>query len=225
MTDAAVAALITAGGSFIVACVAGGIALWNRRKANTQSLEIAGLKGALDRDLARLNAKLSHGQLINSTQWNAEFAAYQAIWKAIVAVRPLAAKLVEREEELVKLGVPADYLDSADRLEIKKTLLANFLNATRGLLLAIHENAPFYPADIRTAANETHAVVKALIDQQMTAFTRLTATGVNDANDPRFIAESNALLKAIFEGVDCVEVLIRKRLAEVQVVNSASINE
>jgi esterase/lipase superfamily enzyme len=43
-------------------------------------------------DLAAVNV----GQVVSSTQWNAEFASYQAIWKGMEAVRTLADKLVLR---------------------------------------------------------------------------------------------------------------------------------
>jgi hypothetical protein len=90
MTDTATGALIAAGASLIVALLSGAITLRNGSKTNENSLGIQDLKGAVDRDLERLRAKLSHGQIVNSTQWNAEFSSYQAIWKGMVAVRTLA---------------------------------------------------------------------------------------------------------------------------------------
>ena|SRR5580700_10956948 len=92
MVDTATAALVAA-------IISGAITLWNGRKTNANSVDIARMKGVVDSDLARLNAKLSHGQLINSTQWNAEFATYQAIWKKMVPVRTTAVKLVRRESD------------------------------------------------------------------------------------------------------------------------------
>ena len=73
------AAFITAGASLIVALIAGVIAVWNNSKTNKNAGDIEELKGAVNRDLERLKAKLSHGQAVSSTQWNTEFAAYQAI--------------------------------------------------------------------------------------------------------------------------------------------------
>ena len=96
--------------SLIVALLSGAITLRNGSKTYENSLGIQDLKGAVDRDLERLRAKLSYGQIVSSTQWNAEFSSYQAIWKGMVAVRTLATKIVLREDELIELGLPSDYL-------------------------------------------------------------------------------------------------------------------
>jgi len=211
MTDTATAALITAGASMIVAILSGGIALWNRSKTD-----------AVDRDLERLRAKLSHGQIIISTQWSAEFSSYQAIWKGMVAVRPLATKIVEREAELTDLGLPGDYLATANRFEIRKDLIRKFIEAAQNLLLAIHDNAPFYPAPIRNAANDTHGAAKNLIDKHLSALIHI-AEGVDVTKSEQFIAESQTILRSIVEGVDHVESLIRDRLAAVEVVNTVRV--
>ena len=219
MTDSTTA-VIAAGASLIVALLSGGISLWNNRKTHTNSLEIQSLKGAVDRDLERLKAKLSHGQTVSSTQWNAEFTSYQAIWKGMVAVRTLATKIVLREDELIERGLPGEYLASTDRIEIRKNLVSKFVEASQGLLLAVHDNAPFYPAPIRVAANDTHKAVMDLIDKHTTALAHFVK-GVDVTKSEKFTAESKTLLGAIMEGVDRVESLIRDRLAAVEVVNSA----
>ena len=219
MTEAATVALIGAGTSLIVALVSGAISLRNRSKTDANSREIQNLKGAVDRDLERLKAKLSHGQIVSSTQWNAEFGSYQAIWKGMVAVRTLATKIVFREGELAGLGLPYDYLATDDRFEIRKALTSKFVEAAQGLLLAVHDNAPFYPAPIRTAANDTHSAAKNLIDKHLAALTDF-AKGVDVTKREQFIAENKNVLGAIIEGVDLVESLIRDRLAAVEVVNS-----
>lgn len=149
MTETEIAALVTAGASLVVAIISGGFALWLRSKTNKNSIEIEKFKGAVDRDLEKLKAKLSHGQIVSSTQWNAEFTSYQAIWKGMVAVRTLATKMVVREGELIELGLPDGYLDSSGRVEIRKNLIQKFAEESRDLLLAVHDNAPFYPAPIR----------------------------------------------------------------------------
>jgi len=217
MTDTAIAALI-------VAIISGGIALWTGKKTRENAVDLASLRGVVDRDVERLKAKLAQGQLINSSQWNAEFAAYQAIWKGMVAVRTLATKLVLREEELIDLGVPDGYLASPARIEIRKNLIQEFASAARSLLLAIHEYAPFYPAAIREAANETHQSAKKLFDSNVSALTRLSES-VDLFIDKQFIGENKILLAAIAEGSDTVEALVRERLAAVQVVNSAALND
>src|ERR1700750_2293555 len=126
MTHTAAEALIAAGVSLIVALLSCAVTLWNGSKRNENSLEIQDLKGAVDRDLERLRAKLSHGQIVSSTQWNIEFSAYQAIWKGMVAVRTLAYKIVRRENELIAIGVPSDYLASDGRWETRKELVSKF---------------------------------------------------------------------------------------------------
>jgi hypothetical protein len=136
MTDTATGALIAAGASLIVVLLSGAITLRNRSKTNENSLGIQDLKGAVDRDLERLRAKLSHGQIVNSTQWNAEFSSYQAIWKGMVAVRTLATKIVLREDELIELGLPSDYLASGDRVTIRKALVSKFVEAARFALVS-----------------------------------------------------------------------------------------
>lgn len=224
MTDAVTLALITSSASLVVAFLSGWFTRRNSRKTDDNSLAIQDLKGAVDRDLERLKAKLSHGQLINSTQWNAEFSSYQTVWKGMVAIRTLATKLVFRESELIGFGMPDGYLASADRTKIRKELVHKFVEAAQTLLLAIHDNAPFYPSPIREAANNTHGAVKALIDKHLTALTTQFAEGTDVTVDEQFITDSKALLQAIIEGVDLVESLIRERLAAVQVVNSVKVS-
>src|ERR1035441_4502696 len=70
-----------------------------------------------------------------STQWNAEFKSYQDIWKGMVAIRTLAMKIVLREDELVGLGLPIEYLASAGRAEIRKELIQKFVERRRTCFL------------------------------------------------------------------------------------------
>jgi hypothetical protein len=211
MTDAATGALITAAASLIVAVLSGGIAVWSNNRTRANSLEIQKLRGAVDSDLEKLKARLSHGQIVSSTQWNAEFKSYQDIWKGMVASRTLAMKIVLREDELVALGLPVEYLASTGRAEFRKELIQKFAEAMKGLLLAIHDSAPFYPEPIRQAANNTHQAAKALFGWQMRALGQFVA------EDEQFAKQSRTLLLAIVEGVDSVESLIRDRLADVEV--------
>lgn len=218
MADAVTAALITAGASLVVALLSGGFSLWNRRSTDTNTRDIHDLKGAVDRDLERLRAKLAHGQIISSTQWNAEFAAYQAIWKGIVDVRPVAHKLVNREGELHEIGLPEEYLNGEDRLKHQKDLTERLVIAAKGLLTAIHDNAPFYPAPIRNAANEAHKTTIRLVGKHLSAITEaLKGHKITQSQD--FYLESAAILGQLMKEIDEVESLIRERLAAVQVVN------
>ncbi len=218
MTDPVTAALITAIASLIVALISGGIALWNRRRTDKNFDEVQRMKGAIDGDLERLRAKLSHGQNVSATQWSAEFAAYQAIWRGMVEVRPVADKLVNREEELDQLGLPEEYLGSEDRLRHQKDLTRQLVSAAKGLLTAIHDNAPFYPAPIRDVANEAHKATVQLVRKNLRAITEAMKSN-NIVRTEQFYSESHELLIHLVGQVDKVESLIRERLAAVQVVN------
>jgi hypothetical protein len=218
MTDAIAAVLITAVASLIVALIAGGMALWNRRRTDQNSADIQSLKGAIDRDLERLRAKLAHGQNVSATQWGAEFAAYQAIWKGIVEVQPLADKLVNREGELHQLGLPDDYLNNEVPLQYRQDLIHQLVIAAKGLLSAIHDNAPFYPAPIRYASNEAHKTTVQLLRKNFSAIAE-AGKGNNIIQTREFYLEGSAILLELIINIDIVESLIRERLAAVQVVN------
>jgi hypothetical protein len=214
-----VAAASIAIASLIVAVISGVIAVWNRRRTDENLNEIQRMKGAIDSDLERLRATLSHGQNVSATQWSAEFSAYQAIWRGIVEVRPVAEKLVNREVELQQIGIPEEYLDSEARLKLRKDLTHQLASAAKGLLCAIHDNAPFYPAPIRKAANEAHKATVHLHNKNIGAMTECLK-GNNIVRSPEFYSESHAILLQLVNDVDKVESLIRERLAAVQVVNS-----
>lgn len=218
--------LLSPAATFSAAIVAAIAALWCNVRVNKNARDLQAYKSDTDRDLERLKTKLAHGQLINETQWNAEFTSYQAIWKAMVGVRNVSNKLLMRETELRNLGLSESYLNSPasreKRIEIKRALLERATEALQALLLATHDNAPFYPTPIRTAANETHRAAKELSDKHLSAFPALEK-GANYTIDPAFVQESEALWKRIVEGVDLTEVLIRDRLAEVQVVYGTSV--
>jgi hypothetical protein len=218
MTDPVAVALITAIASLIVALIAGGIALWNRRRTDKNIDDVQTMKGAMDRELERLRAKLSHGQNVSATQWSAEFAAYQAIWRGIVEVRPVADKLVNREGELQQIGLPEEYLEKEVRLELRKDLTRQLVTAAKGLLSAIHDNAPFYLAPIRDAANEAHKAAIQLVTKNLGAITE-AMKGNNVIQAQEFYLESRAILLQLIGEVDKVESLIRERLVAVQVVN------
>jgi hypothetical protein len=218
MTDSVSAALITAIASLIVALISGGIALWSRRRTDKNTAEIQSLKGAIDRDLERLRAKLAHGQNVSATQWSAEFAAYQAIWRGIVDVRPVADKLVNREGELHQIGLPEEYLNNEARLKHRQDLTQQLVTAAKGLLSAIHDNAPFYPAPIRDAANEAQKTTVRLVEKSLGAVTE-AMKGNNIVHTKEFYLESVAILLQLIRETDKVEAVIRERLSAVQVVN------
>ena len=225
MTDPVAAALIAAIASLIVAfisvgvaLISGGIAVWNRRRTDQNTGEIQHLKGTIDRDLEFVRAKLAHRQTVSTSQWGAEFAAYQAIWKGIVDVRPVADKLVNRERELHQIGLPDEYLNGEGRLKQREDLTHQLVTAAKGLLSAIHDNAPFYPAPIREAANDAQKTAILLVGRNLSAITG-AMTGNNFARTEDFYLETVAILAKLFEEIDKVESLIRERLAAVQVIS------
>ncbi len=218
MTDTTIAAFVTAGAPLIVAFASVGIGLWNRRETDINARDIQEIKGAENRDLERLRTKLNHGQLVSSTQWNAEFKSYQAIWKEMVKVRPLADKLVNREGELHRINLSDEYLSSNNRLKFRKELVEQLAGAAMGLLSAIHENAPFYPASIRTTANEAHKAAISLVMSNLAVLTQ-AMLGTNLIDTEEFRAETQQILLKLIQESDHVEGLIRGRLEAVQVIN------
>jgi hypothetical protein len=218
MTDFVTVALITAIPSLAIGLISGGIALWNNHRTNKNTNELQSMRGSIDRDLEQLRAKLSHGQNVSATQWSAEFAAYQLIWRSIVEVRPLADKLVNREGELHQIGLPKEYLDNEIRLKHRQDLTQQLMNAAQDLLSAIHDNAPFYPIQIRLAANEVHRAAIQLFKKNLSALTE-AMNGNNIAQTREFYLEGVAILLQLMREADKVESLIRERLSAVQVIN------
>jgi hypothetical protein len=209
-------AFIAALASGIVAIIAGAVALRSNSKSNRNASDIEQYKSATSRDLARLNTRLAHGQLISSTQWNAEFGAYQALWKAIVPVRTIARKIVKREGELTDIGLePGDVTEEA-KIENIKNLLHKYAQKSSECVAAINEHAPFYPADIRKKANEVHAQA-----HQVFA-TNLALVVARQKGQPVSIEAETARhkeLDALMDGTDALEEMIRKRMSDVQVFN------
>jgi hypothetical protein len=220
MTDALTASLITAGASLIVALVAGGLTLRNGSKANKNERDIQEVKSGIDRDLERLKAKLEHGQLISSTQWNAEFNAYQALWKSMVPVRTVAHKIVTRESELPVIGLEAGDVSEETKIANIKRLFEQYIEASKQCMLAINEHAPFYAADIRKKANEVHGLAHVVLQANLAVLVA-RMKGKSLPTDQTIIAEEERRkeLTALMSGVDSIEEMIRKRLSEVQVLN------
>lgn len=216
MTDAS----ITAGASLIVALVAGGLTLRNGSKANKNAVDIQEVKSGIDRDLERLKAKLEHGQLISSSQWNAEFSAYQVLWKSIYPARALATKLVSFGGELAEMGIgTSDYPQSEMEKRIVE-LLQKYASALTECAAAINENAPFYPDDIRKSANVMHALGNRMHTTHSAAFVARRKTGITYSEQAKAAKQDHLeQLLTYIESVDKVEELIRKRMASVQVLN------
>jgi hypothetical protein len=211
-------ALVTGTVSIVVAIIAAAVTLWNVSKTNANAFAIQDLKSAVDHDLEHLKAKLSHGQVISSTQWNAEFTAYQALWKSMVAVRIAAAKPVFKEAELAGMGIPDEYLaldQAAVRMKDTVDKLREVFNESNR---AIHDHAPFYSAPIRVTASKVQELTLSLLMKFMEGLTE-SVKGNDVILSKEFRQDGINRYGEIAVGIDHVETLIRARLAEVQVLD------
>ncbi len=201
-----------------------GVAIWSNIKTNRNALAIQDIKGAIDRNLEELKAQLAHGKLISSTQWNAEFNAYQALWKSIVPVRSLAHKIVMREGELPLLGLETGDVSEETKIANIKRLLTEYTQASNLCVLAINEHAPFYAADIRREANDVHGLAHVVLQTNLAALVaRMKAEALPLGQSASAAEKSRKELKALMEGVDRVEDMIRDRMNGVRVFNSFTV--
>jgi len=213
--------IFTLAGGFsvvIAALVSGIFGLINRRGTDSNSLAIEKLKSELSEGSERSKAQLEHGQVISSTQWNTEFNAYRELWKTVVPVVTLADRLVFIDEDLAEIG-----LEQNDLLEEHMNgrvlgVLQKFTSALTDCLHAIHEYAPFYPADIRKNAGEMHKLGKQIHRTHMIAMVA-RQKGQLPAMDADAGDQQKQELFRLLESIDGLEELIRKRLASVQVLN------
>lgn len=170
--------------------------------------------------IEQLKARLGHGQVVSSTQWNAEFNAYQTLWKSMVPLRGIAHKVVMRESELAELGLEAGDVAEADKIENRKKLLQKYVTALTDCMHAINEHAPFYDADIRKASNDVHSLASVIRKREMSALIEQqknqhpTKEQATDRDK-----ENREALSKLMAGIDNIEDLIRKRLGAVQVVS------
>ncbi len=204
--------------SLLVAFIAAGVSWSNSRQTVKNTRDVEDMKAAVNRDLETLKSKLSHGQLVNSTQWNAEFSAYQAVWAALATLQPIANRLVTREGKVEELGIPPEYFQAATRHQHRQKIATELSAAAEQLVSAIHNNAPFYPAPIREIADQAHKDAAKLLFANLAALSQITAS-YDPTQSETFIAENNALLKTIIGKTEKVQSLIRERLEAVQVVN------
>ena len=116
--------------------------------------------------------------------------------------------------------MPDSYLASPERIKLRQDLLQRFIRSAEKLLSAVNENAPFYPALIRSAANDTHEVVKRMIDKYLASFVQLASTGIDSVKSEEFITEAEMLVNEVCERVDHLESLIRERLAAIRVAGT-----
>jgi hypothetical protein len=208
--------LITTATSLFASLIAGGIALWSNNKSNHNATDIQNFQSGVNRDLERLKAKLGHGQVISSTQWNAEFSAYQELWKSIVPVRTIARKIVKREGELTDIGLePGDVSEEA-KIEKIKDLLQQYVAKSSACVAAINDHAPFYAADIRKKANEVHALAHQIFQTNL-GLVVARQKGLPSHADTE--AKRQKELDDLMAGTDTLEGMIRERMSDVQVFN------
>jgi hypothetical protein len=211
-------ALLTSIGAVIVAGIAGVFAWLSNSKSNRNAADIQEYKSATDRDLERLKAKLEHGQLISTTQWNAEFNAYQALWKAFVPVRTIARKIVKREGELTDIGLVVGDVSEELKIENIKKLLQQYAAKSSECVAAINEHAPFYAADIRKKANEAHALAHEIFQSTLAmVVARQKGQSIQTETEEKREKELDDLML----GTDALEEIIRKRMSDVRVFNPA----
>jgi hypothetical protein len=191
-----VPAFITAFGPWVVALTATGFGIWNTLKL---------------RELERLKTQLGHGQLISSTQWNAEFNAYQSLWKSLVPLRASIYKLTRREDELAKIGVDRIDLNPQISLETRQALLGRIAKMLSDSMLAINEHAPFYPADIRAMANDAQSMAHGIYSKHVAAV-------VSELKKLPEIINTEQELQTFSQTIDNLEELIRARMAVVRVM-------
>jgi hypothetical protein len=213
--------LMTSIGAVITAIIAAIVALWSNSKSNRNAVVIQDVKSGIDRDLERLKAKLMHGQLISSTQWNAEFSAYQELWKSIVPVRTIARKIVKREGELPEIGIEPGDVSEGLRIENVKNLLHQYATKSSACVAAINEHAPFYAADIRKKANEVHSLAHQIFQTNL-ALIVARQKGQSVPTDKE--AQRQKELDDLMADTDALEEMIRKRMSDVKVLNPVIVN-
>ena len=74
----------------VISSIAAIISIWDRYKSSRDVQKLQDKINAGNKETEELKARLSQTQIINSTQWNAEFSSYQEIWKSIVPLRTIA---------------------------------------------------------------------------------------------------------------------------------------
>ena len=217
MSDASTTSLITAVASLIVALVTGGLTQWNRSKANKNAFDIQDLKGAVDSDLERLKAELSHGQAVSSTQWNVEFAAYQAIWQSLVSVRNQTVEIATWEQSMEALNL-LSLLDADARLKSLYERAKSLDAALTTFARAVQDNAPFYPQNTRHTAivvlNQLRSLVEGLL-----SFVVAHGIGKEFWTDEQLIpwrTLRDQEIEVALKEIECVETAIRERLGSVR---------
>jgi len=210
--------LLSPAATIFAAIVAAIAAIWGNVRAGKSSNDLAEYKSATDRDLARLNATLAHGQLISATQWNVEFTAYQAIWQALVTVRNDTVAIATYEQHLEALDLLAHMSDAMKQESVKAKSKALDASLTQ-LSNAVQNNAPFYPPHIRTTAIKVINPLRGLASGLL-AFAVAYKIGKawNEEQLDAWRSLRNQEIATALAETETLEVAIRERLSTVRVV-------
>jgi hypothetical protein len=216
----AVIGIVASFSAVIAALVSGIFVVVNGHITNKKTKEIEQLKSELSGEIERLKAQLGHGQVVSTTQWNAEFGAYQALWKSMVPLRTIAMKIISRESDLAEFGLVQGDVSESDKIKNKELLLARFARAISDNTHAVNDNAPFYLADIRNASNGAHVFAHVIFKTHVSA---LVAQKKGQTSTPAqaelFELQSRKEIVPLMEKIDCVEEMIRNRLNAVRIMN------
>jgi hypothetical protein len=217
MSGSLIVALIAAGVSVLGVVINGAVNWGNANKANKNAADIEELKGAVNRDLERLKAELAHGQAVSSTQWDAEFDAYQAIWQSLVCVRNQTLEIATFEQSMTTLKLFAR-MDADARLKSLYERTKSLDAALTTFSKAVNGNAPFYPQHTRRTAvlviNQLRSLVEGL----------LTFVGAHGM-DKEFWTDEQLIpwrtlrdqeIETALKEIDNVETAIRDRLGSVR---------
>ena len=93
-----------------------------------------------------------------------------------------------------------------------QTLLPKFGNFLAQSTAAIQDSAPFYPADIRAAALEAHKFAHGF-------WSKFMAEHSDHSKEMGWSSQRVREVIEVIHHIDCVEVIIRERLASVRLIN------
>jgi len=209
--------IVTAATALAVALITGVFTILNSRKANKTALDVEDFKSAVLSDLERLRAKLAHEQIVNTTQWNAEFAAYQGLWKGLVAVRLQVANSLVKESELAVISAPDEIFSRGQVAARMEGLAKSLYAAIQHSVSVVNDNAPFYPSEIRKRANKIIDAATDIWKKQVEALFAYSK-GQDLMQQSEFWATLAIAGEQAITEVDNVEELIRQRLASLKVI-------
>src|SRR5258708_3080781 len=107
-TTLAIVGIVASFSAVIAALISGIFVLVNSRITNKKTTDIEKLKSELRGEREGLEGRLGHGQVVSTTQWNAEFSAYQTLWKSMVQVRSMTTMFATIDNDLSDMGLNKD---------------------------------------------------------------------------------------------------------------------